>query len=412
MKNRLTHNLGLKILSVVVAALVWLTIMNIADPVITENFNKIPIEITHDEVITSRGYQYSVESGESVDVRVKGKRSIVRQLTAYDFTVTADFNALNSMYMVPLNVECHSDSASDLIVSLRTEAMAVKLEDQETQPYSVRVVLIGDVKEGYYCYESKLSSSLIQVTGSKTSMSSLREITATVDVDGKNSSFTADCAIVAYDSSGNEIDPQKLSFSQDSVEVAIGICPTKTIPVEVIATGDAQDGFYADSIEFAPKMVTIAADDSILRSIGTLQIPCDITQASDNVDIQVNINDVLQELYEGECYTAQENSYISIVATIKPLAQRMLLMSESDVTAVNVSEGLECSIYSMWESSVIIRGPENVINTLEISDLNLYVDLNGCSAGTYSRQVRSDYGNNVSIEAGYVMLKLSDKAVE
>lgn len=409
MKTRLTHNLGLKILSVVVAALVWLTIMNIADPVVTETINKVPIEITHDEVITSRGYQYSVESGETVDVRVKGKRSKVNQLSASDFTVTADFNSISSMYMVPLTVECLSDYASELVVTLRNESIAVKLEDQEVQPFSVRVVLTGDVKEGYYCYESRLGSSLIQVTGSKTSMETLKEITATVDVEGRNASFTADCGLVAYDGAGNEIDLQKLSFSQDTVQVAIGICPTKTVPVEIVPEGEALDGFYTDSIEFAPKMITIAAEEAVLKNINSIQVPFEVKGAYSNLDTQININDVLQTIYDGSVYNAQDSAYLSIVATIKPVAQRLLTLTEADITAVNMAEGLECSIYSMWDSSVVVKGPESIINTLEIGDLKLYVDMNGCSAGTYSRQVKSDYGNQVHIDAGSVMLKLSEK---
>lgn len=410
MKTRLMHNLGLKILSVVVAALLWLTIMNLADPVVTDTISKVPITICNDEVITSRGYQYSVESGETVDLRVKGKRSVVDQLTAYDFSIKADFNSLNSMYMVPLTVECLSESAQELVVTLRTEAMAVKLEDQETQPYSVSVVLNGQVKEGYYCYESKLSSSLIQVTGSKTSMDALKDITATVDVDGKNSSFTAICGLIAYDAAGNEIDLQKLSFSQDSVEVTVGICPTKTVPVEVVPTNEAADGYYVDSIEFAPKMITVAAEDELLRSITSVQVPLDVHGAEGNVDIQANLSDIIQEEYEGQCFTAQDNACVSIVATVKPVSQRLLTLTEDDISAANLAEGLECTIYSMWDSSVVVKGPETVIAGLEISDLNLYVDVNGCSAGTYSRQVKSDFGNQVTVEAGSVMLRLTEKS--
>lgn len=57
MKNRILHNLGLKIGSIIVALLLWLTITNIDDPTVTQTFKNIPVQILHDEVISSRGYE-------------------------------------------------------------------------------------------------------------------------------------------------------------------------------------------------------------------------------------------------------------------------------------------------------------------------------------------------------------------
>ena len=66
MKNRILHNLGLKIGSIIVALLLWLTITNIDDPTVTQTFKNIPVQILHDEVISSRGYEYLVEAGDTV----------------------------------------------------------------------------------------------------------------------------------------------------------------------------------------------------------------------------------------------------------------------------------------------------------------------------------------------------------
>ena len=161
----MTRNIGWKLISLVIAAVIWFAIMNIADPVVSETFTGIPVTIVNDEVITSRGYQYTVESGDKVDVICKGKRSVVYSLSASDFKAHADFNTLNSMYMAGITVECTADSAQDVILRQRTENMAVKLEDQEVAPFNVRVELIGEVREGYFCYDTQLSSSLVQVSG-------------------------------------------------------------------------------------------------------------------------------------------------------------------------------------------------------------------------------------------------------
>lgn len=408
MKEKITHNLGLKILSVVVATLVWLTIMNIDDPIVTETIKDIPVQVINDEVITSRGYQYEIEAGSKVDVRVKGKRSLVEKLNASDFVATADFNSLNSMYMAymaSISVECLSEDAKDLMISPKTETMAVKLEDQETQPYSVRVNMVGDVKDGYYCAETKLSSSLIQVTGSLTQIYSLKDVVATVDVDGRSSSFSADCELVAYDGNGKEIDLQKLSFSQSSVTVNVTICPTEKVGINAVVEGRPADGYYVEKIEFAPQTGLIAADESVLRGIDELTIPCDVTDATGNIDIQINLGDFLAEKYS-QCYSVEKTANVGIIVTIKPVAERVISIDTADIGVINVGEGFAYEVYPSADSSIILRGPEAVTDKLKISELGLYVDMEGCAEGTYSCQIKGADIPDVEIEAATVMVRI------
>lgn len=410
MKEKLTHNLGLKILSVVVAALVWLTIMNIDNPIVTETIKDIPVQIINDEIITSRGYQYEIEAGAKVDVRVKGKRGIVDKLTASDFIATADFNSLkvNSMYMAAISVECISDDAENLVITLKNETMAVKLEDQETQPYSVRINLVGNVKEGYYCADARLNSSLIQVTGSVTQMYLLKEVVATVDLEGRSGSFTQNCELVAYDGNGKEIDLQKLSFSQNSVAVAVTICPTETVDIKAVITGKPADGYYVDKIEYAPQSGLIAADEKVLRRIKEITIPCDITGASQNVDIQVDLADFLAKNYE-DCYAVEKPSNIGIIVTIRQMRERTIYIDASEVSAVNVPEGLAYEIYTA-DSYVVLRGPEAIVDRLDVSDLRLYVDMKEGAEGTYSCKIISASVPDVEITTSNVMVRLSRSA--
>lgn len=414
MKNRLTHNLGLKILSIFLAALLWLTIMNEADPVITDYFYNIPVQIINDEVITSRGYQYSVETGEQVTVKVKGKRTNVDSLTDLDFKATADLNTLNSMYMATISVECTAECASELDVSLRTETLAIKLEDQITEPYNVRIVKEGEVKDGFYCTDCRvISSPLVQVTGSLTQMGELKEIVARVNIDGKSSSFTESCELVAYDLHGNEIDPKKLSFSQNIVDVTVDIYPTKLVNLEAVTINNPAEGYYVDKIEYAPATVLIAAEEDKLKRLDKIMVPCDVSEAAETVNLQINnINEFLNGVSDyGGCYSADSAAYISVVITIKPVSEMELTISESDIGTENLADNLECTVYSLWDSRVIVKGPESELAEITPADLGLYVDMADCVAGTYSRQLKYRYEGNLTVSAGTVMVKLNEKTL-
>ena len=53
MKNKITTNLFLKVLSVIMAFLFWLVIINMIDPTVAKTLPDIPVEILNENVITS-----------------------------------------------------------------------------------------------------------------------------------------------------------------------------------------------------------------------------------------------------------------------------------------------------------------------------------------------------------------------
>ena len=55
MKNKLTHNLGLKILALVFSIGLWFVVNNITDPTIEKTFTNVPVEIINAEKVTNEG---------------------------------------------------------------------------------------------------------------------------------------------------------------------------------------------------------------------------------------------------------------------------------------------------------------------------------------------------------------------
>ena len=82
----LFNHIGLKILSLVLAVLLWGIVMNLADYSMTKTIRNIDVTQTNGSAIENMGKVYNVQDGETVDIVVKGPRSVVDPLTAEDFT--------------------------------------------------------------------------------------------------------------------------------------------------------------------------------------------------------------------------------------------------------------------------------------------------------------------------------------
>lgn len=373
--------------------------MNVEDPVVTETFSNIPVQIVNDEVVTSKGYQYSIESGESIDVRVRGKRSIVDNIKDTDLVAVADFNSMSNMYLITIETSCPQYSENELIVTARTETMAIKLEESDTQSFNIRIVRQGEVREGYFIYNTILSTALMQVEAAVSQLAKIKEIVVEVDVEGRRESFSTIATPIAYDLEGNVIDAMKVNFSQATVNVDVGIHPTKEIEVDVKVIGEPAQGYYVEETNFAPSTIMIAGSQEDLDKLDKIVLECDITGATENVDLQYDLDTYLYEKYEVRYVSAaSENVVIGVAATIKKMEEKKIRVSLSDIEQRSLEEGLECTLYSSPEIEIRVLGRPELLEDVTPEDLMLYVDLSSCTVGTYSRTINSEYEGELIVE--------------
>ena len=105
MKKKLTNNLGFKIISVILAIMLWLVVLNVSDPEKTTTIVNIPITILNESAITGQEKIYQVIAGKTATVKVTGPRTIIDSLEASSFKATADMADLSMTNAVEVKVE-------------------------------------------------------------------------------------------------------------------------------------------------------------------------------------------------------------------------------------------------------------------------------------------------------------------
>ena len=128
-KTSLTHNIGIKIIALIVAALIWLTVINITDPEKMIVIYHVPIEMTHEDAIRDMDMVYNVKSDKYVNITVSGKRSVVSKLSAEDFRATASLKELSKVNSIPVEVSARQG----------TIARKVTIEKQSVQTLTFRL---------------------------------------------------------------------------------------------------------------------------------------------------------------------------------------------------------------------------------------------------------------------------------
>jgi YbbR domain-containing protein len=392
MKEKLTRNIGLKILSIILAALLWLVITNVDDPITQKPFYNVPVEILNKSVLTDLNQVYEITEGATIDFTVAARRNITDDLTVSDFKVTADFSKLSDVNAVTIDIKCPRYGDEVTVAKGLYQVMKVDLEELTQKNFKVNVVQIGEPADGYYVAE-KTASTIINVSGPKTKMERIAEIVAEVDVTGVAGSFRTNEKPKALDESGKEIDASNLKFNFDYVTINIGMLKTKPIDLLVTVTGKPADGYIMAAYDYEPKSIKIAGEAAALNNIQSLTVEENIDGASENIKKEINLQN---QLPEGIILTG-DNQTVTVEITLVRAETKEITVLPEEIEIRNKPEDLD---YIFISGSVILRlyGPVTETAGITVKTLKPYVDLSGCSAGTYGLSVRVNATGLVTLE--------------
>lgn len=389
-KNIFMNNFLYKLLSLGIAVMIWLIIINVADPVTTRNFSGLEVNIINQSAITSINQVYEVVEGQTVDFTVRGKTSVIKNLNISDFSASADLSKLSPVFAADIVVKC--DKAENIEIDTKNRMLIVKLEDVATKNMQVTVDTIGEVADGYYVDDFEVKPNIITVSGGKSKIERIESVKVDVDVSGAKKDFSSDAILVAYDEDGNKLDSSYFTFlyngdAIETVNVGISIYNTKEIPVEIDVKGMPQEGYvYNNEYEFTPTVITVGGPVKRLSGIDRVVIPVDISGASEQYETNAVIMDYLPN---GVKLVSLENN-ISIRIQLDSVITSSIEVSSTNITIKNRPDDMNVYFPNNDLFFLELKGTDARINNFTSESVGAYVDLSEVGEGTSYIQVQYD----------------------
>ncbi|MBQ3891068.1 MAG: hypothetical protein II740_06930, partial [Lachnospiraceae bacterium] len=99
-KKTITQNIGLKLMSLAVAVILWFIVVNLTDPVITQTYKNVPVRILNADIITDDAKTLEVVDDTAVvpSVTIKASRTTIQELgnSIDSIVATADMKDLSA----------------------------------------------------------------------------------------------------------------------------------------------------------------------------------------------------------------------------------------------------------------------------------------------------------------------------
>ena len=378
MRARLFKNLGLKILAIVFAVILWLIVMNISDDQITKEINNIPVEQVNGDVLEEKDQVYEVAKGDTVDIVVKGRRSIVSQLSASDFTAKADLSQMSITNSVQIDVQASRLGIRDEIaITVLDNMMTLNLEDKVSSQFSVKVKTEGETRNGYAVGSAIANPNIITVTGPQSSVDKITDVIATVSVSGANKDISTQAVVRLYDAYGEEIVNDKLEYSTDMVDGSVTVFPTKEVDVNVEIQGEPAEGYAIENTLFQPTSVMIAGPTEDIAEISEIKID-DISVAGLESNLQKTVN--LSNYLPDTVVAVGDTAEIEITVNITQTSERKLTITKKDLKLRGKQADYNYTV-TVSDLYVKLSGFEDMIGEVTVEDLWPVIDVSGLYLG-------------------------------
>lgn len=393
MKERLTRNIGLKILSIILASLLWVAITNIDNPVSSENFKDISVEIINDDIIANSEEVYDVLQGETIDFTVEARRSIIDQLTINDFKVVADFSLISSFDTIQIEISSPKYGDDIKIVDGKYQMMKISREESMEAKFKVDILTIGEPAIGYHIGEKVASPNIVSVIGPKARVETVDKVIVEVNVGGAFESFSQLATTKMVDENGNEIEDLKLTLSDDEVNANIKLLEKKVINLIISSTGDLDPGYIMTSLEYQPKTIVVAGEGEEFDALRYLAISENITGATENIEKEINLQDYLPE---GIILVEDEIAVINI--NIERETSRSVGIFSRDIKVNGNTKDFKVSYIDKNVINMTFKGLKDDIEKILSKEDSLYIDVYDLEEGIHELDINLGVGSKVTIE--------------
>lgn len=396
MKNRILDHFGLKVISLVIAIVVWVIVANVDDYTTTKQILGIEIEFVNGNAITEKNKVYEVPDGTTIDIVVKGRRSVVEELTSEDFKAVADLSKMSVTNAVSVEVSAISSYiAKELTISYTDNAVIVAVENKIEKQLPITVRANSEVAEGYAIKNKTATPNLITVKGAESVVNTIEEVIVNVDVTNSNHNLTAYAEPVFLDYNGDVIDATKFEYDVDEVAVTVEIMQTKKLAVRVKTTGEPKEGYAISNIDYQPTSILVVGEAADLAMVDELLIDdIDVTDCNKDLETSVLIADYLPS----GITLAEDSEEIMIKVMIEAVEEKTLTLEVNDINIVGKEEGYQYTIVGEDRYTVKVKGlPEDLDNIKKVTNLIPSINVTGYGPGTHTFTVNFKEINGVEV---------------
>lgn len=410
LKGLLLDNLGLKLISLALAFVLWFVVISIDDPVKEKTLTNIKINLINAEELEAKGMVWEVLDGTDVlkNVTFDAPLSVREVIEASDIVAEADLGEITVAETVAIKFSCPKYSGQVTNITGNISNVKLSVEEKTSKWIDVKYNLIGEVADGYIIGNVTLEQNRLEIEGPESKIAEVAKAVVDVNVagvSGSNMSIRAD--IHLRDAQGNEVSYPSIRKNTESVRVTVDIYSTKEVPVEFQVTGEPAEGYLlTGETDITPQRILIAGPAATLNRISKITIPSDVidvTGVTANLEQIVDLKNYLQGAVLAE---DDFDGKVSVTVYVEPIVEKGVSLQKENLTIMNLPEGFEANFPENINMPVVkllglerdLAAVEELHGVIDVAAYMKILEIEELNSGIYALPVTLEIPDGLELD--------------
>ncbi len=343
-KKLFLDNWGLKLISLLLAFLLWFIVISIDDPVKSKTLTNIKVNLINTEELEEKGMVWEILDGTDIlrTVSFDAPLSVREVIESSDIIAQADLSEITVADTVAIEFMCPKYSGQVTNISGNISNVKLQIESRVTKWIDIKPVLVGTLQEGCIIGNTILEQNRLEIAGPQSKISQVTEAIVEINVAGAGpGELSAKVDIHLLDAQGNEITYANVTKNTNAIMTTVEVHATEEIPVEYQYMGTPAEGYLETGVfETTPQTVRIAGTTNALNRINKIVVSkseVDITGATGNLEQVIDLKNYLPNTVYFADSSFDGKAYVTVY--VEPIAEKKISLAKEKITIVNVPEG-------------------------------------------------------------------------
>lgn len=273
MKTFFSKDSVLRVISLVVAILIWFYIIIVVDPSVDVTIRDIPVKYVNQNVLSDSGLCLVNDQTTRVELKIRGSRKKIANIDNKNVYATVDVSNITrtGTYSLPIGLSIPYEYSE--IVSKKPYNAEVVIDKIAKKNVEISIVKSGNTANGYIAGEAQIDKETVELTGAESLLESIGGAAVRLDYDDRAADINDTVKLYLLDKNEKIIEEDNYLYDMidmdiTEVQLSCSVFKLKNVPVKIDIDEGVDIRNYKVSIQ--PSNVSVYGEAESLNEVSEI----------------------------------------------------------------------------------------------------------------------------------------------
>lgn len=360
------HNWAIKILSIILAFLFWIYVMDKVNPQVSRTFYSVPINLVNQSEVASKKLEIMEQYEHRIDVELVGRRNSIMTLNNNSITLLVDLSKITSGD-VALPIDAKVDASDVNIKLLMPASVRFKVDEIVSVAKPVKYIMSSDLDKSLQKSSFSLDPSEIIVTGPKSLVGSVSYLQGIINGSEIKDNTSFQMYLRPLSEDGTMV--EDIDLDKSNTTVRVDVRKTRLVPIVFDYEVGLEQGFELIKIDYSRSSINIVGPVADVDACNKIKASKIMVVGKESYSSEVDMEIPENISIDGD---------ITVIynALIEPIITKEALVPITNIDITNAPEGFGIEIADPEGGiTVKITGAESRVEAVNLNQIQMSLDL-------------------------------------